>query len=158
MYGLPGAGKSFVARRFAQQHGFYFHDGDDDLPPDMRHTIATAQKVTEDMRDRFVDAMVARVADLTSKHPRVVLAQTFLKQRHRERFQQRFPHARWVLVNAPTELRVQRLARRAAQPLEPGYAQAMTAMFDAPGEAVSVIENGGDPGALDAALRQLAAG
>src|SRR3954464_9196821 len=112
MFGLPGAGKTYVARELASLHGLRFHDGDDDLPRDMREAIDAAAKVTPDMRDRFVDAMASSVESLLRAHPHVVLAQTFLKRQHRERFLSRFPHAHFVLVAAPSELREQRLANR----------------------------------------------
>lgn len=156
MFGLPGAGKSFVARQFAFAHGWHFHDGDDDLPRDMRETIDAAAKVTPDMRDRFVDAMCDSVESLLKKHPHVVLAQTFLKQQHRERFLSRFPHARFVLVAAPSELREHRLAHRHHQPLQPDYARAMTSLFDPPPRGVTVITNDGDATRLEEQLRALA--
>lgn len=155
MFGLPGAGKTFVARQFAMQHGVHFHDGDDDLPADMRAAIDAAAKVTPDMRDRFVDAMATSVEGLLRAHPSVVLAQTFLKQRHRERFLSRFPHARFVLVAAPSELREQRLAHRHHQPLQPDYARAMTSLFDPPPPGVPVITNDGDAHRLEEQLRSL---
>lgn len=155
MFGLPGAGKTFVARQFSALHGWHFHDGDDDLPADMRATIDAAAKVTPDMRNRFVDAMCDSVEALLKEHARVVLAQTFLKQQHRERFLSRFPHARFVLVAAPSELREHRLAHRHHQPLEPAYARAMTSLFDPPPRGVTVITNEGDAKRLEAQLRAL---
>jgi gluconate kinase len=157
MFGLPGAGKTFVARQFAFQHGVHFHDGDDDLPGDMRAAIDAAAKVTPDMRDRFVDAMAAKVDSLLRTHRKVVLAQTFLKQQHRERFLSRFPDARFVLVAAPSELREHRLAHRHHQPLEPAYARAMTSLFDPPPRGVEVITNDGDVKRLEQQLNDLAA-
>jgi gluconate kinase len=151
-FGLPGAGKTYVARRLAQRRHFHFHDGDDELPPDMRDAISRAAVVTPDMRDRFVDALISKATELLAQHPHVVLAQTFLKSMHRERFLKAIPSARFVLITAPEETRVTRLARRAHQPLEPKYARAMTAMFDDAPDGVTVIANDGDPNALDAAL------
>lgn len=155
MFGLPGAGKSYVARRFAALHGVHFHDGDDDLPADMREAIDHAAKVTPDMRDRFVDAMVASVKSLLARHARVVLAQTFLKQQHRARFLAAFPFAEFVLVAAPSELREWRLQHRHHQPLEPAYARAMTGLFDPPPSGVRIVTNDGDAAALDAQLHSL---
>ena len=155
MFGLPGAGKTYVARQFALQQGVHFHDGDDDLPGDMRAAIDAAAKVTPDMRDRFVDAMAGKMESLLRSHPKVVLAQTFLKQQHRERFLSRFPDAHFVLVAAPSELREYRLAHRHHQPLQPEYARAMTSLFDPPPRGVFVITNDGDPKRLEEQLRAL---
>jgi len=152
-FGLPGAGKSFVARALAQR-GFHAHDGDDELPTDMRAAIERAEPVTEDMRDRFVDALVARVATL-GHHQRLVIAQTFLKQRHRSRFLSRFPHARFVLVRASDAVRVRRLEHRTHQPLDAAYTRKMVTLFDEPLEPYAIIDNTGDARSLEAQLDAL---
>lgn len=156
MFGLPGAGKSFVARRFAERHEHFFHDGDDDLPADMRAAIDAAQPVTPDMRQRFAEAMVTSLRPLLAKHPRVVLAQTFIKTSQRDTLRAAFPFARFVLVTASDATRAERLSHRHAQPLEPKYAAAMAGFFDAPEEAVARVENEGALEALDGALAKLA--
>jgi len=153
-FGLPGAGKSFVARAL-EQRGFHAHDGDDELPADMRAAIERAVPVTEEMRDRFVDALVARVALLLPEHPRLVIAQTFLKQRHRTRFLSRFPQARFVLVRASDAVRVQRLEHRTHQPLDAAYTRKMVTLFDEPLEPYAVIENTGDAKSLEVQLDAL---
>lgn len=153
-FGLPGAGKSFVARALAQR-GFHAHDGDDELPTDMRAAIERAEPVTEDMRDRFVDALVARVATLVGTHQRLVIAQTFLKQRHRTRFLARFPDARFVLVRASDAVRVQRLEHRTHQPLDAAYTRKMVTLFDEPLEPYAIIDNTGDAKSLEAQLDAL---
>ncbi|MFT3712327.1 MAG: AAA family ATPase [Archangium sp.] len=154
-FGLPGAGKTFVAKRLAQRRKFHFHDGDDELPADMRDAIARAAPVTPDMRDRFVAALISKSKELISQHANVAFAQTFLKAMHRERFRSAIPAARFVLVTAPEETRVTRLARRAHQPLEPAYARAMTGLFDPPPGDIELIANDGELRALDAQLDAL---
>ena len=153
-FGVPGAGKSFVARALAQR-GFHAHDGDDELPADMRSAIERAQPVTEEMRDRFVDALLTKVATLVADHPRLVVAQTFLKQRHRTRFLGRFPGARFVLVRASDAVRVERLEHRTHQPLDAAYTRKMVAAFDDPLESFAVIDNTGNAKSLEAQLDAL---
>lgn len=167
VFGLPGAGKTFVARRLAQRSlrgrdVFVMHDGDDDLPDDMRDAINQSAPVTTSMRERFVDAIIEHTARLRdearAQHQHLVVAQTFLKSWQRDRFRARFPDARFVLVVAGDDQRQQRLAHRSHQPLDAGYARAMTGLFDAVDEgSVDVIVNDGDVAALDAALDELIA-
>ncbi len=153
-FGLPGAGKSFVARALAAR-GFHAWDADDALPADMRAAIAQAQPVTEEMRDRFVDALMQKVSTLLREHQRLVVAQTFLKQRHRTRFLERFPEARFVLVRASDAVRVKRLAHRTHQPLDPAYTRKMVASFDEPLEPFAVIDNTGEASSLSSQLDAL---
>jgi gluconate kinase len=156
MFGLPGAGKTYVARQLTR-FGFHVHDADDDLPQDMRSAIAHAMPVTVDMRDRFMSAVREHALQLTNRHPRVVIAQTFLKQIHRDAFVSLFPTALFVLVTAEQNLRITRLEQRTRQPLEPGYAHAMVTAFDPPVALFATIINNSDASCLQAQLEKLVA-
>jgi gluconate kinase len=140
MFGLPGAGKTFVAKRLVKR-GFYFHDGDDDLPADMRRTIARAMPVTEAMRNRFVARLIRHVATLHRQHERLVVAQTFLKHRHRLQFLKRFPEATFILVTSDAKTRARRLAHRHHQPLDPRAVARMVALFERARAPYRILRN-----------------
>jgi gluconate kinase len=142
-FGLPGAGKTYVARVFGQ-YGFFVHDGDDDLPDDMRAVIHASQPVTDDMRDEFFARIIAHVDQLLLEHPRLVVAQTFIKERYRRLFLEHFPSAQFVLVEAQDDVRERRLIERTHQALDPGYARRMTALFDPPTIPHQLIVNNQD--------------
>lgn len=154
MFGLPGAGKTFAARRLAA-HGFHVHDGDDDLPVDMRLAIERAEPVRPEMRDRFIGLLLAHVAVLAERHAKLVVAQTMLKQVHRDRFAARFPQARFVLVTADDDVRRARLAARREQPLEPGSVERMVAAFDPPVFPYATLDNAGSVDDLDRRLAEI---
>lgn len=158
VFGLPGAGKSFVARRLGRR-GFFVHDGDDDLPDDMRGAIERGEVITVEMRDRFMAALADHVVALAALHPRLVVAQTFLKAQHRAQLAARLPHARFVQVIADDELRRTRLAHRSHQPLSAESVDRMIAAFDVPGDDddIEVIHNGDDPANLEAQIDLLLA-
>jgi gluconate kinase len=139
-FGLPGAGKTYAARLF-EHFGFTVHDGDDDLPDDMRHAINTQQPVTDDMRDAFFNRIIAHVHQLLPDHPKLVVAQTFIKEKYRRRFLEHFPDAQFVLVVAEDPIRELRLERRTNQPLEPEYTRKMIAMFETPRIPYRIILN-----------------
>jgi gluconate kinase len=145
-FGLPGAGKTYAARLF-EQFGFTMHDGDDDLPDVMRQAISTQQPVNDDMRDEFFKRIIAHVEQLLPTHPKLVVAQTFIKEKYRRRFLEHFPYAQFVLVEAKDPIRELRLERRTNQPLEPDYTRKMIAMFEPPRIPYKVITNDAD-GAL----------
>ncbi|MEZ4669757.1 MAG: AAA family ATPase [Anaerolineae bacterium] len=142
-FGLPGAGKSYAANVF-ERFGFYIHDGDVDLPDEMRHAIATQQPVDDTMRDEFFRRITEHVRQLLPAHPRLVLAQTFIKEKYRRRFLKTFPQAQFVLVEAGDTLRERRLERRTNQPLEPNYTRKMVAMFEPPHIPYITINNDTD--------------
>ena len=145
-FGLPGAGKTYAARLF-EQFGFTVHDADDDLPDVMRQAISTQQPINDDMRDEFFKRIITHVEQLLPKHPKLVVAQTFIKEKYRKRFLEHFPYAQFVLVEAADLIRERRLEHRTNQPLEPDYTRKMIAMFEPPHIPHWVIINDAD-GAL----------
>jgi gluconate kinase len=139
-FGLPGAGKSYAARCF-QPFGFYYHDGDLDLPETMKAAIADSLPINDTMRDTFFQQLIASTERHYREYPCMVVAQTFIKEKYRLLFLERFPGARFVLVEAETTVREMRLARRDNQPLDPDYARRMTLIFDPPRIPHSVMRN-----------------
>ncbi len=139
-FGLPGSGKSYAARCF-EPFGFFYHDGDDDLPHTMRAAIAASQPINDTMRDEFFQQLIAHTEHLYRQHPRMVVAQTFIKEKYRLLFLAHFPAARFVLVEAQASIRELRLERRDNQPLDADYARRMTTLFDPPRIPYSVITN-----------------
>lgn len=142
-FGLPGAGKTYVARCFAE-FGFYVHDADDDLPDAMRAAINASLPVTDAMRDEFFARIIAHVGELWAQYPRLVVAQTFIKEKYRHRFLERFPAAQFILVEADDAVRERRLIERLHQPLEPEYARRMATFFDAPRIPHLLLQNNHD--------------
>jgi gluconate kinase len=142
-FGLPGAGKTYVAHVFGQ-FGFYVHDGDDDLPPTMRAAIDASQPVNDTMRDEFFTRIITHVHELLPQYPRLVVAQTFIKEKYRLLFLEHFPGAQFILVEAEPDVRERRLRERTHQALDPEYARRMTHFFDPPHIPYRVLVNNMD--------------
>ena len=128
-FGLPGAGKTYAARCF-EPFGFFCHDGDDDLPERMKAAIAASQPIDDTLRDEFFHRLIASVGRLKQDHQRLVVAQTFIKEKYRRLFLSHFPEARFILVEADAAVREGRLVRRSNQPLNANYARRMTTSND----------------------------
>lgn len=142
-FGLPGAGKSYVARQFLD-YGFFYHDGDDDLPDTMRAAITASQPINDAMRDAFFAQIITSTARLLPDYPRVVVAQTFIKEKYRRQFVEAFPQARFVLVTATDAVRERRLAERPYMPLAPEYVRRMNGLFEPPQIPHDVLVNDAD--------------
>jgi gluconate kinase len=142
-FGLPGAGKTYAAHVF-EDFGFTMHDGDDDLPDDMRAAIAASRPIGDTMRDVFFGRIIASTESLWPAHPKLVIAQTFIKEKYRQQFLNHFPAARFVLVQADISVRERRLARRTHQALEPEYVRKMDRIFEPPLIHHQVITNNED--------------
>ncbi|MEO8609852.1 MAG: AAA family ATPase [Chloroflexota bacterium] len=142
-FGLPGAGKTYAARVF-EEFGFTMHDGDDDLPDDMRAAIAASQPISDALRDIFFGQIIASAQRLWPENPKVVIAQTYIKEKCRQRFLDTFPAARFVLVEADVGVRERRLAHRTHQALDPDYVRKMDRIFELPQIPHQVISNNED--------------
>lgn len=142
-FGLPGAGKTYAARVF-EDFGFKMHDGDDDLPDVMRSAIAASQPISDAMRDVFFGQIIASAERLWPTHPNVVIAQTFIKEKYRQRFLDHFSTAQFVLVEADIGVRERRLSRRTHQALDPDYVRKMDRIFEPPRIPHQIISNNED--------------
>jgi gluconate kinase len=142
-FGLPGAGKTYVARTF-EDFGFTMHDGDDDLPDVMRAAIAASQPIDDSLRDQFFARIIASAERLWPANPRLVIAQTFIKEKSRRRFIEHFPAARFVLVEAALDVRERRLEQRTHQALDPDYVRKMDLIFETPHIPHQVLTNNSD--------------
>ncbi len=131
LFGLAGAGKTYLGRLIAERFGYTAYDLDSDLTPEMREAIAAKLPYTEEMRDEFFDVVIRRIAELKVLHPRLVLMQAAYKERHRIKVRQAYPEIQFVWVDAPLEIIQQRLtARRDA--ISPEYALSIMANFEPP--------------------------
>jgi gluconate kinase len=139
-FGLPGAGKTYAARVF-EEFGYCFHDGDDDLPDDLRIAIDTQSPVSDEMRDAFFNRIIASIDRLLPDQPNLVVSQTFIKEKYRLLALRHFPSARFVLVQAPDETRERRLRERTNQMLDIAYARNMVTRFEPPRIPYAVIDN-----------------
>jgi gluconokinase len=131
LFGLPGAGKSFIGRLMKTTYGFTYIDGDDELPTDMKRALERNEIVTDDMRDRFMTAIRDRFRFTCLHQSRVVLSQTFLKDYHRVLFQQEFTSSIFVLVEASDDVRKNRFNEQGIFQFSDNYWNLMKTNFEA---------------------------
>lgn len=141
LFGVPGAGKTYVGRVLANITDFHFHDLDQDLPDDMREAIIHKQPVTDAMRDRFYARAIAITRALRAAYPRVAIANTLLKNRHRKQLAAAFPDARFILVKSAPGLIDARFAVRGKYMIDLDDARRMAAAFEPPTLPHHVLQN-----------------
>ncbi len=83
VFGLPGSGKTFVGRVFEKYFGYYSYDGDNDLTEEMKVAIKTKTVFTDQMRDVFFEKLIGNIQELKFKHKKLIIAQTFIKEKYR---------------------------------------------------------------------------
>ena len=141
LFGLPGTGKTYIGNICKEEFGFCFYDADEDLPRRMREKILNAETINDQLRDAFFNAILIKIKKLKKNHPKLVLAQTFIKEKYRKLVLQNFKDAKFVLVKTETILREKRLAQRLDFPIDKEYAAAMCLLFDQPEIKYFVVTN-----------------
>jgi len=140
LFGLPGTGKTFVGNIFEKYFGYYFYDGDNDLTEEMKEAIKTKTVFTDQMRDVFFARLIKKIQNLLalnevegkSKHKKLVIAQTFIKERYRISFIKKIKDAKFILIETKKSIREKRLIDRKDYPLDLEYARKMETNFDKP--------------------------
>lgn len=132
LFGLPGTGKTFVGKIFGKYFSYYFYDGDNDLTPEMKIAIKTKIVFTDEMRDIFFEILINKIKALAEKHAKLVVAQTFIKEKYRIDLLKKIPNAKFILVETKKDIREKRLLERIDYPLDLEYARKMDTNFDKP--------------------------
>lgn len=132
LFGLPGAGKTYVGNIFQKHFGFYFYDGDHDLTEDINMAVTKKLIINDRMRDEYFTRLFKKLKKETLKHQKIAVAQTFIKEKYRKALLKNFPQARFILVKTGQALRELRLDRRKIYPIDKLYAQKMSAIFEQP--------------------------
>src|ERR1039457_2364616 len=98
IFGLPGAGKTYVSRIFEKNFGFYFYEGDDELTEEMKLAIESKTVFSDLMRDEFFQKLILKIKILATEHENIVIAQTFIKEKYRKSLLDQIPQAKFLLV------------------------------------------------------------
>jgi len=131
LFGLAGAGKSYLGRIIAERFAYTPYDLDRDLTPTMIAAVAAGKPFTDAMRDEYFEVVIQRIAELASLHPRLVLMQGAYRERHRSRVQREYPEMQFVWIDAPLALIQQRLSMR-GDAISPEYAAVIMKSFEPP--------------------------
>lgn len=141
VFGLPGAGKSYLGAVLQKTFGFFHYDGDDALPVNMKKILIKGGRITNRQRSIFFNKLVHQVKKTATQYKYITVSQTFIKEQYRLRFSKHFPKATFLLIDTDRSVREKRLAKRKTFPLEKEYQRAMSLMFEPPRIAHIVINN-----------------
>lgn len=132
LFGLPGTGKTYVGKLFEKYFDYYFYEGDNDLTPEMKVAIKTKTVFTDKMRGIFFEILINKIKALAEKHTKLVVTQTFIKEKYRLQLIKVVPEAEFILIKTKKSIREKRLLERIDYPLDLKYARKMEINFDKP--------------------------
>jgi len=143
-FGLPGTGKTFSAKVAKKYFGYHLYDGDNDLTIEMHTAIQKKASITDDMRTNFFTNLILSVKKLQKKHDKLLVHQTFIKEKYRKQFLIAIPDTKFILVKTDIKIREKRLNERKTFPLEENYARRMSSLFDEPDIPYAILYNNAD--------------
>ena len=141
LFGLPGAGKTYVGKVLRDEFGYFLYNADRNLPRVMRQTLYRRAPISNSMRDTFFANILKYVVSLTKNYTKVAVAQTFLKERYRKTLLKQFPYALFLLITADTPIRESRYQKRNYFNLGLAYLRSMSAGFEEPSIPHTTIVN-----------------
>jgi len=154
LFGLPGAGKTYIGNILKENFEFFLYNGDNDLPKRMRKALVSKEAISDTMRDEFFKRLIARVKKLYAKYTKLAVAQTFIKEKYRLQFSRQFPDARFLLIESNADIRRERLKKRKVGfTLNLEYAESMEKIFESPKINHAVLVNEKD--SKEELLRQI---
>lgn len=140
-FGLPGTGKTYCSKIAEKYFGYHLYDGDNDLTYEMQKAIKSQAVITDAMRDIFFENLINSVKALVKENGKLIIHQTFIKEKYRKQFLDEIPEAKFVLVETDVKIREKRLRERKVYPIEENYARKMALLFDKPVIKHQIIKN-----------------
>lgn len=144
IFGLPGVGKTYVGELFKKYFNFYFYDGDNELTKEMKQAIVDKIPFNDQMRDIFFENLLSKIKKLKNNHHKLVIAQTFIKEKYRKLVLDQIPGSKFVLIKTDNDVRESRLKNRKDYPLDVDYSRKMCLNFDNPKIIHQVVLNNTD--------------
>jgi gluconate kinase len=142
LFGLSGAGKSYVGNLIGELAGWHVYHADDDLTAEMILALKEQRPFTEQMRDDYFPVVAQNILALKKKYERLVVTQGVYKQRHRDYLMKKFPEMEMLCVDASDQFILQRLGRR-KKGITHASAEVLRSDFELPDKDTKVIMNQG---------------
>ena len=155
LFGKAGSGKSYIGKAASLAYGLHFYDADQDLPGRFRKAIENQEKVTEEVREDYIEIIIARIRGLMLVHEDLCVCQALVRNKYREKILQTIPSVEYVWVDAPDSLIASRLEGRTGHLAPRGYAEMVNRIFEAPTVPHVRFENGNDPARIDEQMRAI---
>jgi gluconate kinase len=155
LFGKAGTGKSYIGKLSGRTYGFHFHDADCDLPADFRRAIENDERVTERMREDYIQIIIATIQRLMLTNKDICISQALLRDKYREKIRAAIPSVEYVWIDAPDDLISSRLENRAGHIASRRYAERVNKVFEIPTVPHVRFENGNDPIKFEAQMKAI---
>jgi gluconokinase len=141
--GVAGCGKSSLGAAVARAEGLPFFEGDEFHSPQSRQKMAAGVPLTDADRQQWL----ARIAEQIAAHGQGVVGTcSALKRSYRDRLRRAAPGLRFVFLDLPRDLALQRVSGRAGHFFSPALVDDQFATLESPVGEVGVLRvDAGEP-------------
>jgi carbohydrate kinase (thermoresistant glucokinase family) len=153
LFGKAGSGKSHIGKLSSRAYGLHFHDADEDLPDRFRRAIERREKVTEDVREEYIENVIATMKRLMLVKRDICICQALPRNKYRQRILEAIPSVEYVWIDAPDHLIASRLRNRAGHLASTEYAEMVNSIFETPTVPHIRFENVDDPARIDTQMK-----
>jgi gluconate kinase len=152
LFGLPGSGKSYIGNILKEEFGFYHYEADEDLTSEIKEAIHKEKKISDIVRDDFINRVCQRISELLPLYQNIVVTQTFTKEKDRQKIRSQFREATFIRVEAKWSLIESRLKNRNGHIVKKSYAELSREIFEPYGVSHFVLKNNEGEEAIRAQL------
>lgn len=143
LFGLAGAGKSYVGDVISQANGWPVYHADVDITAEMKLALAEARPFTDTMRDAYFSQLLTHIKNRQQPGQPLIVTQGAYKQKHRDFLRLHLPLITFIWVDAPIDLIIARLEQR-GQGIRAASAAALFKDFEPPQDGSFCLINDGD--------------
>jgi gluconokinase len=141
LFGFPCSGKSYIGKLLESEFGFYHYEADEDLTSEIKVAIRNEEKISDRMRDDFINRVCQRISELLPFHQNIVITQTFTKENDRRKIRSQFREATFIRVKAEWSLIESRLKNRNGHIVSKSYAELSKEVFELSGVTHFILRN-----------------
>jgi gluconate kinase len=142
LFGLSGAGKSWVGDLIGTEAGRTVYHADTDLTETMKTALQQQRPFTNSMRDEYFPIVAQKILSLRQGQRKLVVTQGVYKQRHRDYLLDRIADMEMLWVEASDRFIEERLQRRRTG-IDSASAAALRLDFELPPEGTKIVINEG---------------
>lgn len=113
LFGLPGAGKTYLGQLLAEHWTCPYWDGDEALTEEMKASVLEEKPFTKEMTQTLSKRMMDNMTRLSESNSTFIVSQAMLLETDRQLFKQSFPEVRFIYIYCDKNTMLQRITSRA---------------------------------------------
>lgn len=143
IFGPPGSGKTIVGEYLESAYGYTFFDADMYRPVAEKERLTRGEPSTQESRDQRFTDLIPKIEELKEEHARLAII-TWLPVRYHQLYEQTFPGAVFIFMEAPERERVDRIGRRKTHFIKPEYNIQLTKTWGNPliSNHITIVNDG----------------